>query len=292
MIENVNELIKNLVPPKEYLGNETIQVTIADFSITLSGLSQRLKEKLSDRYEGFVGIEGGEKFYATTGIGKNCFIPPTEEGMLNIKEKDIEFKTYIFSTDFSGFAEMEGRKGFVLLAKPEDTKFSIYALENYLMRVFNILAIEAGGFFLHACGVVKNEEVYLFYGPSGSGKSAVASLSPDLGVLSDDMILILPKDGSYYASSTPFWGSLARALRKKGTFPVKSSFHLVKSTETELTPLENIKAMTTMFSSSLFGAFNSKRSSKLFENIKKFVNSKKVKELALPLKPVFWDLIS
>lgn len=292
MSENQNQLIANIVPPQECIGEETIQITIADFAISINGLSAKLKEKINERYEGFVGIPAQNLFTAKVGVGKDCFIPPTEEGMLNIQEKDIDFKTYIISTDFSGFAEMEGRNGFILLARPEDVKFSVYAIENYLMRVFNILAIESGGFFIHACGVVKDNKAYLFYGPSGSGKSAVASLSPDLGVLSDDMILIIPKEGDYLASSTPFWGSMSRALRTKGIFSIKGCFHLVKSTETELKKIENIKAMTTLFSSSLFGAFNSKRSSKLFDNIKEFVKKKEVNELALPLKPVFWDLIS
>jgi hypothetical protein len=292
MSENQNQLIKNIVPPQELIGEETIQITIADFAISISGLSSKLKEKISERYEGFIGIPASNLFTAKVGEGKDCFIPWTEEGMLNIVEKDIDFKTYIISTDFSGFADMEERNGFVLLSKPDDVKFSMYAVENYLMRVFNIMVIEAGGFFLHACGVVKDKESYLFYGPSGSGKSAVASLSPELGVLSDDMILIIPKEDDYFASSTPFWGSMSRALRTKGTYPVKRCFHLVKSTETELKPIENIKAMTTLFSSSLFGAFNTKRSSKLFENIKCFVKKKEVSELALPLKPVFWNLIS
>ncbi|MCX7829547.1 MAG: hypothetical protein N2445_00600 [Acidobacteria bacterium] len=292
MAENQEQLLRNLISPSENLGSESIQVTIADFSIVLNGLPQKLKEKIAERYEGFIGGYAENIFSAKVGAGQNCFIPPTEDGMLNIEEKDNDFKTYILSTDFSGFAEMEGRSGFILLARPEDIKFSVYAIENYLMRVFNIMAIEAGGFFIHACGVVKDQKAYLFYGPSGSGKSAVASLSPDLGVLSDDMILIIPKEGDYLASSTPFWGSMSRALRTKGIFSIKGCFHLVKSTETELKKIENIKAMTTLFSSSLFGAFNSKRSSKLFDNIKDFVKHKEVKELALPLKPVFWDLIS
>lgn len=292
MTENQNQLILNIIPPREGLGEETIKITIADFSVSISGLSLKLKEKISERYEGFIGLPAKNLFSAQIGVGKDCFIGPTEDGMLNIEEKDIDFKTYILSTDFSGFAEMEGRNGFVLLSKPEDIKFSLYAVENYLMRVFNIMANEEGGFFLHACGIVKEKEAYIFYGPAGSGKSAVASLSPELGVLSDDMILIFPQDGDYFASSTPFWGTMSRALRTKGIYPIKGCFHLVKSTETELKPIESIKAMTTLFSSSLFGTFNTKRSLKLFENIKGFVKNKEVSELALPLKPVFWELIS
>ncbi len=292
MSENQNLNLQNITPPHQLLGEETLQVVIADFAIIIKGLSSKLKEKLEDRYEGF--LEGSAKniFNVKIGNGSDCFIPPTEDGMLNIQEKDVGAQTYIISTDFSGLTDMESRSGFVLLARSDDIKFSMFAVENYLMRLFNIMAIEMGGFFLHSCGIVKDNNVYLFYGPAGSGKSAVASLSPDLGILSDDMILVFLKDGDYLASSTPFWGSMARALRTKGTYSIKGCFYLVKSTETEVKKIDNIKAMTTLFSSSLFGAFNSKRSSKLFENIKEFVRRKEVNELALPLKPVFWDLIS
>lgn len=292
MTENQSHILKNITLPNQFLGEETIQITIADFTINISGLSAKLKEKLLERYDGFLDGPAQNIFSATIGKGSDCFISPAENGMLNIEEKNHEFKVYILSTDFSGFADMESRSGFILLARPDEVKFAVYSIENYLIRVFNIMAIEAGGFFLHACGVVKENKAYLFYGPSGSGKSAVASLSPELGVLSGDLILIFPAEGDYLASSTPFWGSMSRALKTKGSYTIKGCFHLVKSTETEIKKIDNIKAMTTIFSSSLFGAFNSKRSLKLFDNIKDFVKKKEVNELILPLKPVFWDLIS
>ncbi|MBU1871203.1 MAG: hypothetical protein KKH80_00155, partial [Candidatus Omnitrophica bacterium] len=40
------------------------------------------------------------------------------------------------------------------------------------------------GFLIHACGIIKDGKGYIFAGPSGNGKSTVASLSRNLAVLS------------------------------------------------------------------------------------------------------------
>jgi hypothetical protein len=292
MSDNYSALLDNICLPPKTLGDESISISIADFSVRIEGLEPDLKGRIAERYEGFTGLSGeNEHFTATAAAGKECFISPTEDGYLRIEELDREDGFYFLSTDFSGFAHKENNCGFFLLADPADLKFSLLAVENYLMRVFSYLVLKKGGFFLHACGIARDEKAYIFYGPSGSGKSAVAMLSPELGVLSDDMVLIFKKNDVFYASSTPFWGAISRMMKIKGVFPLGGCFKISKTTETELEKMNTIKAMTTLFSSSLFGSFSSSRTGMLFENIKNFVRLNEVHQLDLPLKPVFWDMI-
>ncbi len=282
----------NLLEPEKTVGNESMSVGFSGLSIKIEGLNDDLKTRLVERYEGY--SENDNRALSTLRVyyGKDCFIKPDEEGMLKIDEKENEDGIFILSQDFSGFINKDKSEGFVLLNGDKEPKILLLAIEGFIMRVFCLLALEKGGFFLHSCGMVKENRAYIFYGPSGSGKSAIATLSPELGILSDDLVLIIPENGKYYASSTPFWGAIARAMRIKGIFEIAGVYKLVKSSETEMKKIDTIKALTTMFASSFMGSLSQKRNLILFDNIKKFLKSQEVYELKLPLQPVFWDLIS
>jgi hypothetical protein len=282
----------NLLEPEKTIGNESVGVGFSGLSVRIEGLNDDLKTRLTERYEGY--SENEDRVLSTLKVyyGKDCFIKPDEEGMLKIEEKENEDGTFILSQDFSGFINREKSEGFALLNGDKETRFLVLAIENFVMRVLSHLALEKGGFFLHSCGMVKDNKSYIFYGPSGSGKSAIATLSPELGILSDDLVLIIPEEGKYYASSTPFWGAIARTMRIKGIFEIAGVYKLVKSSETEIKKIDTIKALTTMFASSFMGSLSQKKILILFENIKTFLKSQEVYELKLPLQPLFWDLIS
>lgn len=294
MSDKINPLIERIERKGTDIGSEILKVSIADYSILIRGLSEDLKEKLKDRYEGFV-TEDDREYDLDFQIfkGEGCFIEPSEDGLLKIEESEEKDRIYFLSSDFSGVVEKNFKSGKLILSSDlNETKRLLYGVENFLMRVFNLFALNDGGFFLHACGIVKDGKGYVFYGRSGSGKSALAVLTPQLKVLSDDLVLIIKKDGVYLVSSTPFWGAVSSAMKVFGVYEIRRAFHLIKSTETKIVKMDNVKAITTMFASALFGGFNPKRSNILFENIKSFVRCVEVDELSLPLEPVFWDMIS
>jgi hypothetical protein len=99
-----------------------------------------------------------------------------------------------------------------------------------------LLVLRDNGLVLHALGVLREEEVYVFWGPSGSGKTTVAQLSPEYVVLSDDIVFLKPSGSSYEVFPTPCWGDMQRGNRENRGYPLKGMFKLVKDTEVYLKP--------------------------------------------------------
>lgn len=290
----MNELeraVGNVIKGEKRLGEDLTTVKVGNISLRINGLNGDLKTRLDERYEGY-GDGGSDSVQVYAYYGRDCFVKPEKEGMLSVTEFESEKGIYYLSQDFSGFISKDKNDCFVLLNEKNEPRSIVLAIENFLIRIFYLMSLELGGFFLHSCGLVNEKKAYIFYGVSGSGKSAIATLSPELQILSDDLVLIFPHNGNFFASSTPFWGSIARSMRTKGFYEIGGIYRLVKSTDTELKKIDTVKALTTIFSSAFIGGFSQKRSSKLFENIKSFLRGREVFELKLPLQPIFWELIT
>jgi hypothetical protein len=99
------------------------------------------------------------------------------------------------------------------------------------------------GLLVHACGVLDGEQGYCFAGASGQGKSTMARLwDGKATILSDDRLIIRPKDGGFLTYGTP-WSGTYPATSPMG-FPVSDIFLLVhgpRNNLTKLTPAEAAK---------------------------------------------------
>ncbi len=105
---------------------------------------------------------------------------------------------------------------------------------NLLRIIYNILITKEGGLVLHACGIVKDNKTYIFFGPSQSGKSTVAQLSKEYTILSDDLIVIKRINGSCKVFGIPYWDRLKESQGKRGVFEIAGLFKLVKDNKTYL----------------------------------------------------------
>ena len=93
----------------------------------------------------------------------------------------------------------------------------------FLRSVFQLFLFIEGGFLIHAAGVIKNGEGYLFPGPSGCGKTTIANSSAPAKILSDEFICLRKHSGSYSIYSTPWKDeSPDECVLKKVVFPKKA----------------------------------------------------------------------
>lgn len=99
----------------------------------------------------------------------------------------------------AGFFILTERRGQIVL-RPNGN------VENCLRVLVGWDVAERGGLLLHASGVVRAERAFIFFGPSGVGKSTVARLSAQWPVLSDDLVLIECAPTGYQACGVPFRG--------------------------------------------------------------------------------------
>ena len=123
------------------------------------------------------------------------------------------------------------------------------SLENYLRVVYAHLAVPAKGFLLHSAGLVRSGRAFLFFGPSGAGKTTVTTLSPGAKVLSDDLTMVMPAEATpgaearYAACSVPFRGLFAPHPESADTYPLAGLFRLVQDTTDWLEPLSGAAAI-------------------------------------------------
>lgn len=105
----------------------------------------------------------------------------------------------------------------------------LYPLGTFLRNACTLLVVlEDKGIVLHAVGVLKDEEVYIFIGPSGAGKTTVANLSLDKVILSDDMVMIKKVEGEFRVFPTPAWGDYQSGYRENRPYRINSMFKLIK----------------------------------------------------------------
>jgi len=119
-----------------------------------------------------------------------------------------------------------------------------YPLNQILLMY--ILARKQGA-LLHAAGIDINGNGYIFPGKSGAGKSTITrqlAVREDIGLLSDDRIVVRKMDGAFRAYGTPWPGEAGIAINKSvplsGIFFINhASYNRIK----QITPGQALKRL-------------------------------------------------
>jgi len=137
----------------------------------------------------------------------------------------------INSNEYSGYMDLRTMQGRVDILPA----WALAAFVNFLKNLYSALILFAEGLMLHAAAVVKDDVAYIFFAPSGGGKSTVAGLSDNYTVLTDELVAVRRANGSFNAYGTPFWGSKRNQRRGiNSSFKIGGLFKLVKDNEVYL----------------------------------------------------------
>lgn len=139
-----------------------------------------------------------------------------------------------------------GCEGWIDLADPITLRLnsntSLQSVEFFLRVVTAVRIFSLGGLLVHAAGIAREGQGYLFTGYSGAGKTTVCRLSDEFSVLNDDMVILSPTESGWQISATPFTNP-TQVLPGSGTVKLHKILHLNQARQHELKQVSNAKAV-------------------------------------------------
>lgn len=141
-------------------------------------------------------------------------------------EMNLDFSGWrvrLSSHGCEGAIDLEGKRGELRLERRRAAE----DVDYFLRVVYALLAFEAGGWLVHAAGVVHHGKAHLFFGHSGAGKTTVSRLSRDKQVLNDDLLVVMPASEGWQVHSTPFWNP-TQVRPEPGAAPLGGIYFLVQ----------------------------------------------------------------
>lgn len=180
---------------------------IARNVVRFEGLGEPLAETLDRRWGPFVAPPGDESAALTVqvferGLDRPVFVPRHGE-TYRIERVECDGGPVVASHHFALAADRDRPRHWRIGLTPAADEPAERMLDNAARYLAARLAVENGGFALHAAAVEREGEAYLLAGPSRAGKSTAVRLSGARS-LGDDFGLVVRHADRWEASPTPF----------------------------------------------------------------------------------------
>ena len=198
---------------------------------------------------------------------------------------DLE-KTVIQGKRMEGFFDAGQNYGELIIYDER----SLSQVEYYLRSVYSLAAFNRGQVLLHAAGIVRKNQGYLFVGHSGSGKSTIVQLSPNDIVLNDDLVLLERHHHQWLAHATPCSNSGLDRIKNTHA-EVKAIFCLRKSDRISIEILQPGLALAEIISNIPLVSADPDRSERLLQLGFKLCSDIQVFNLFFRKDASFWSLI-
>jgi hypothetical protein len=132
--------------------------------------------------------------------------------------------------------------------------FLVGSLHKLLFVFLCFLMAENNRFFVHGAAICHGHNGYIFWGPSGAGKTTIAGFSERSDVFSDDAPILLKEDGGFYCTVSPFYqidrlDNQPINIHRK--IPIRKNIFLHKSKELSIVDKGDADALAEIVSSHL-----------------------------------------
>lgn len=265
---------------------EEIKIEVADHIIALNvdeTLKKGFLEEIRRKYDLFLSPEGKPSISVDVELSADAppeFFPLSK---LTFKDNLVTIKDDCLLAKL----DLSNRNGKVKLnpANP------LYPLGTFLRNAFTLLVfLEDNGAALHAVGVLKDGEAFVFLGPSKAGKSTVGRLSSDKIVLSDDLILVKKVENEFKIFPTPCWGDKQIGPRRNTPYRINSMYKLIQDKSVYLESYSPARSLAEIFTIPHIPAEFIPQA-KLLSTYSELISCVPYKGLHFLPDPSFWDCI-
>ncbi len=218
---------------------KTLQIVAGDIPLAITLDDHQILKQLQSLYAPFAG--GGDAA---------CKIKiKVTKGTSNVSvqdQVDIKFSNHVYqviNSEYSARIDLKKKIGTIDIS----SDWKLEACSNAIKNVYTFLIINTGGLVLHASGVARQEQAYIFCGSSGAGKTTVAEISQENVVLGEELIGIKADAQSWRAFSIPYQQDCRFPRRSNDFFRIAGLFQLVQDTSNHIIPIPKPRALADFF---------------------------------------------
>ncbi len=279
-------------------GPQALTIAVGGCSVRLEGLTSGHSVALERRHGAFVRRGGSaDLVVAMSRADRDGFLRIGSDPRGELYRVDLSTEgdaVLAASYEWAGwFDEAAGQGGLAMTGPALDDPAAFdRSLENFLRVVYAHTILSRGGFLLHAAGLVRGGRAYLFFGPSGAGKTTVTSLTPEATILSDDLTMVVPMPGGCFgACSVPFRGLFAPLAVSAGVWPLAGLYRLVQDRRDDLVPLTGAAAVGEVVASLPFVTETTRAACAAIDGAAAVARRVPVGKLHFRKDRAFWDVI-
>jgi hypothetical protein len=290
-------------PPKEFFaarrpaaGNHAVAIVLGPVRVELHGLDDARARLLLDRYAPYATPASDESQGLRVRVGledREYYLDPPAgpEFTAVFVTHDPPSAVRYLSYKVAGWLDVATLRGELLLARGT-WEPDLRSFENYVRVAVAWLAAARGGALVHAASAVWNDRAYLFYGQSGAGKSTLAAANRRGRIVSDDLSLVLPRDGALDLVGSPFRGTYEGGEPVVGSFPLAAGFRLVQAEEAEVRPVPRVRGFAELVGNLPFVAEAYHRDPALLESVERAFARVPLAHLHFRPDDSYWDAIA
>ncbi|MCX8062356.1 MAG: hypothetical protein N3D16_07230 [Anaerolineales bacterium] len=215
------------------MSQNLLSVSFGLFSIGILIDDQLFTKRLATFYRSFLTDQAPVITVHVSVLEGDAEIPLVPK----VSPNRIEFE----QDGYQGVVDWQTKSAFLV----QKVKNPLVGVDYFLRIVGGLAAFDLGGLMIHAAGVERDGKAYLFLGHSGAGKTTTARNSPAGSVLNDDLLVLYPFEGHWYAAATPFYNPTQNRPRP-GCAPIEKVLYLVKDRRVYLEPTPQAQALAEM----------------------------------------------
>jgi hypothetical protein len=262
-----------------------ILINIASFVVALhtndTGVAQRRKQ----RYHEFLGTDETPHISVTLKIVPGALYIEPKPGPWKIESAYDDNRLTFCSYQEKGEVDLITGQGYLEMDPTTQ-------VDNFLRTVYAWLCVTNDSLLLHSAGVIRDGLGYVFFGPSGAGKTTTSRLASKKGhVVSDDLVIIRCDENGCTLNGVPFKGELSEAPRANQQAPLKGLYRLRQDTSHYLEPLPHVRAVADLVAASPFIVREKNLSDLLLTVCSKIARCVPVQQLHFKRDDGFWKVL-